>query len=179
MVVQEWLVTVSRTHAKVFEIREEGLVFVKRYDNPAGDARPREFHRDKPGFGRSRYMAVKAPHALDRGRDPLREVAQTFAHTLCDYLMKDMKEDFVGGLRISAEAHMIGYLKKAFAAKRQKIAIRWMEKDLDHLPTARLEKVLQLESKVKGPRGRARPAAPPPKNKFKRRKEKAIEKSLR
>lgn len=177
---QEWLVTVSRTHAKIFEVREEGLKFVKKYDNPDGAARKREFATDKPGLGRSRYAKTKAPHALNGEKDPLRDVAQTFANSLADHLVTEAQDNMVMHLRIAAEPHMAGALRHAFGGIHKHPPIEWIEKDFDRLPTARLEKVLGLGPQADaGSRKRPRSPTPIPKNKFQILKQRLFDKLLR
>lgn len=137
-----WFVVINRSSAKIFEIvrRPDSLNWLRTLPNPLGAEKNRALTRDKPGAMRSRFSQSKGVHKLNGEKVPHDEVALTFAKQVAEFLVQHkLGKDFLG-VTIAAEPHMKGLLKKGLEKSKVKMAIQWLEKDLEKMPTERLEK---------------------------------------
>lgn len=148
---QNWFVVVNRKSAKIFEVahRPDSLTWLKTLRNPLGTAKNKVMSTDKPGYGRSKYAAIKSPHALTRERDPHEDIAIEFAKKIAQFLKNHKLENNFMSLTIAAEPHMMGLVKKALTQDKVKVPIKWLRKDLEKMTTEKLEVMFFKPKKVR------------------------------
>lgn len=138
---KNWFVVVNRKSAKVFEVskKPDDLTWVKTLRNPLGIERNRVMATDKPGVSRGKFAKTKNIHSLDRERNPHEDVAHEFAKKISAFLKKHKMEKDYLSVTIAAEPHMMGLVKKAIDHDRFKVNVKWINKDLEKMTTAKLE----------------------------------------
>lgn len=141
---QNWLVIVSRSSAKIFEVsrKPDAVTWLQTIKNPLGSLKNRIMTDDKPGLSRGKFAGAKSPHCLVHERSPHEDAAIGFAKKISAYLKSQKQEKSYLALTIAAEPHMMGLIKKAMDQARLKVVIRWLHKDLEKMSTPYLEELM-------------------------------------
>ncbi len=135
------LITANREEAKIFSIDNGKLEFIKKFENPDGASKNREFMTDKPGAKPAGGSGLKATHSVAAGKDPKNDVEVAFTK----FLAKNLPKEIISYSEIifAAEPRFQGLLKSELKRHSPQTMIRWLSEDWNNLPSAKIEGLLK------------------------------------
>jgi protein required for attachment to host cells len=138
-----WLVVINREHAKIFAVHGEKIEFLRKFENPEGGFRKREFANDRPGMNRSKFMGSQGLHAMTGGKDPTIHLEEVFAAHVADIISAQIPNEKVDHLTLAAEPKMCGFLRSAMGHHHVTIPIVWWQRDCGKLSNQKIEKMMK------------------------------------
>lgn len=139
-----WILSASRTSARILERVGSELSLVETIEHPEGRLRDRDIDTD--AHGRAFESASSARHALSTSERPHDRIAQAFANELAEKLKKGRLTQRYERLTLVAEPHFLGLLRAALDPATARLVSDSIAKDLEPLDFSELRSHL-LDSK--------------------------------
>ena len=136
------LITANREEAKIFSFENGKLEFIKKFENPDGAKRNREFQTDHAGT-KNGGVGRDGAHGVGGNKDPKTDVEIAFTKYLAKTLPQELSALKFTEVIIAAEPKFQGLLKTEIKSHSPKTLVTWLLEDWNNLPNAKIEHLLK------------------------------------
>ena len=132
--MKTWIAVVNRCEARLYETNEKNgvtdrkLKLVKRLENPRGRLKSSEINADRPGSSTTSFTFSRT--RLVKKQDPTDRIAQIFAKTISEELVRGVNEHLYEKLILVSEPNFLGKVRAALSKKTYNVVVSTLHKDL-------------------------------------------------